>query len=307
MNILHMKYAVEVAKSGSVNKASEALLIAQPNLSRSIKELEADLGITIFDRTTKGMTLTPDGETFIGYAKAILTQIDSIENLYKTGLPIKQRFSVSVPRASYIAEAFISFTQTLSRDSIDILYKETNSARTIKNIQNSEYKLGIIRYASNYERFFKEMLDEKNIAYEPIAEFKYKLIASKKSPLLKDKVVHYEDLKPFIEIIHGDPFVPFLPIAQIRKEELPDDVPRRISVFERSIQFELLSSNPETYMWVSPVPQHMLDTFNLEQFECPDNNKIYRDMLIYDKNYKMTDLDKRFVAAVKFSKSKILN
>ena len=65
MNILHMKYAVEVAKAGSINKASENLLIAQPNLSRSIKELETDLGISIFDRSAKGMVLTPDGEEFI--------------------------------------------------------------------------------------------------------------------------------------------------------------------------------------------------------------------------------------------------
>ena len=80
MNILHMKYAVEVARVGSLNKASETLLIAQPNLSRSIKELEADLGITIFDRTAKGMFLTPDGETFIGYAKDILKQAKTVHD-----------------------------------------------------------------------------------------------------------------------------------------------------------------------------------------------------------------------------------
>ncbi len=68
MNLLHMKYAGEVAKLGSMGKASETLLIATPNLSRSIKELEADLGISIFERTTKGMELTPDGEQFISYA-----------------------------------------------------------------------------------------------------------------------------------------------------------------------------------------------------------------------------------------------
>lgn len=75
MNILHMKYAVEVAKLGSLNKAAETLIIAQPNISRSIKELEADLGITIFNRSSKGMVLTPEGEEFIRYAKSILKQI----------------------------------------------------------------------------------------------------------------------------------------------------------------------------------------------------------------------------------------
>ena len=83
MNILHMKYAVEVARIGSINKASEELYIAQPNLSRSIKELETDLGIQIFDRSPKGMVLTPEGEKFIRYARKVLNQIDEIEKIYK--------------------------------------------------------------------------------------------------------------------------------------------------------------------------------------------------------------------------------
>ena len=74
MNILHMKYAVEVAKLGSLNKAAETLMIATPNISRSIKELEADLGITIFQRSAKGVALTPDGEEFLDYATDILNR-----------------------------------------------------------------------------------------------------------------------------------------------------------------------------------------------------------------------------------------
>ena len=113
MNILHMKYAVEVAKVGSLNKAAESLYVALPNISRSIKELEADLGITVFDRTAKGMVLTPEGEEFISYAKDILKQIDQVENMYKSGQVKKQKFSVSVPRASYISDAFTEFSYCL--------------------------------------------------------------------------------------------------------------------------------------------------------------------------------------------------
>ena len=83
MNIQHMKHAVTVAAQGSLGKASEILLIAVPNISRSIKELEADLGITIFERTPKGMELTPDGEEFIAFAKDILSQIEQVEDFYK--------------------------------------------------------------------------------------------------------------------------------------------------------------------------------------------------------------------------------
>ena len=74
MNILHMKYAVEVARTGSLNLAAETLFIAQPNLSRAIKSLEGELGITIFERTARGMVLTAEGEEFIGYAKQVVEQ-----------------------------------------------------------------------------------------------------------------------------------------------------------------------------------------------------------------------------------------
>ena len=126
MNLLHMKHALEVAKAGSLSKASEVLLIAAPNISRSIKELETDLGISIFDRTQNGMKLTPEGEEFINFAKGILGQIDEVEKFYKTGAPKKQKFSISVPRASYISEAFAEFSRMLTKDSAEIFYKETN-------------------------------------------------------------------------------------------------------------------------------------------------------------------------------------
>ena len=171
MNILHMKYAVEVAQAGSLGKASESLLIAIPNISRSIKELEADLGITIFDRTAKGMYLTPEGEEFISFAKGILGQIDQVEKFYKNGSPKKQKFSISVPRACYISEAFAEFSTSLTKDAAEIFYKETNSQRTINNLLNHDYKLGIIRYAENYDKFFKAMLEEKGLSYEMVTEF----------------------------------------------------------------------------------------------------------------------------------------
>ena len=110
MNVLHLKYAVEVAENGSINKAAEALYMNQPNLSKAIKELENSLGITIFSRTAKGMNVTPEGEEFLRHARKILRQIDEMEALYKGGAAAQQRFSISVPRASYISHAFAQFS-----------------------------------------------------------------------------------------------------------------------------------------------------------------------------------------------------
>ena len=106
MNILHMKYALEVAKCGSINKAAETLLMNQPNLSRAVRELETSLGVEIFSRSAKGMVPTPEGEIFLSYANKILKQVDEVEGIFRKKTVLKKRFSISVPRASYISAAF---------------------------------------------------------------------------------------------------------------------------------------------------------------------------------------------------------
>ena len=304
MNLLHMKYAVEVARLGSMGKASETLLIATPNISRSIKELESDLGISIFERTTKGMELTPDGEEFISFAKRILGQIEQVEDFYKKGTAKKQEFSISVPRACYISEAFAEFSKSLSGDAAEIFYKETNSQRTIKNMLEHDYKLGIIRYAENYDRYFKSMLEEKGFQYELVTEFTYSLLMSVDNPLAQKEDIFFDDLKDYIEIAHADPYVPSMPLSKVVKEELSDNINRRIYIFERASQFDLLSMNPETFMWVSPAPETLLKRYNLVQRKCADNKKVYKDVLIYKNGYKLTNLDRQFITALCESKRK---
>lgn len=306
MNLLHMKHALEVAKAGSLSKASEVLLIAAPNISRSIKELENDLGITIFDRTQNGMKLTPEGEEFINFAKEILKQIDDVENFYKTGAPKKQKFSISVPRACYISEAFANFSKSLSKDAAEVFYKETNSQRVIHNILNHDYKLGIIRYAKNYDKYFKAMLEEKGFQYELVTEFTYSLIMSADSDLAKKQIISFDDLTNHIEIAHADPYVPSMPLSRVIKEELPDNISRRIFIFERASQLDLLSINPETFMWVSLTPQKLLDRYNLVQRKCEDNKKVYKDVLIYRNGYKLSRLDRQFITELCEAKRKYL-
>ena len=304
MNLLHMKYALEVAKSGSIDKAAEVLMVAAPNVSRSIKELETDFGITIFERTQNGTKLTPEGEEFINYAKGVLRQIDEIERFYKTGAPKKQKFSISVPRACYISEAFALFSKSLSKEAAEIFYKETNSQRTIHNMTEHDYKLGIIRYAENYDKYFKSMLEEKGFQYELVTEFTYSLIMSADNPLAKKEVITFDDLTDYIEIAHADPYVPSMPLSKVVKEELPDNIDRRIFIFERASQFDLLSLNPETFMWVSPAPQSLLERYNLVLKKCADNKKVYKDVLIYKNGYKLSKLDRQFITELCESKRK---
>ena len=304
MNILHMKYAYEVAKAGSLGKAAEVLLIAAPNLSRSIKELEAELGITIFDRTSKGMILTPEGEVFMNYAKSILDQINELEKAYKEAAPSKQKFSVSVPRACYISDAFANFSKNLKENTAEVFYQETNSQHTINNILHHDYKLGIIRYAENYDKYFKSMFEEKGFNYELISEFKYCIIVGANSPLAKKDKITAQDLDDLTEISYADNFVPSVAPAQTFKEEITGKAGRRIFLFERASRFELLKQNIETFMWASPAPTDVLERNNLVQKVYSDTMKTYKDVLIYRDDYELTDLDSRFITELCNSRRK---
>ena len=308
MNVLWLKYAVEVAKKGSISSAAKSLYMEQPNLSRAIKELEDTLEVKIFDRTTKGIVVTPQGEEFLHYAESILRQLDDVENMYKNKIEKVQRFSISVPRASYISAAFAEFSAGLDRTKpIEIFYKETNSVRVINNILHADYKLGILRYAENYEKHFSDMLADKELHSEIITDFTYYLIMNQNSPLVQKEIITFADLKEYIEIAHADPYVPSLSLATVKKSELPDDINKRIFVFERASQFELLASNVNMYMWVSPVPEDLLKRYGLVQRKCVDNNRVYRDILIYRDDYKLTELDKKFIASLTKAKQKFLS
>ncbi len=296
MNLLHMKYAVEIAKTNSINKAAETLYVGQSALSRAIKELETNLGVILFERSAKGMFLTPDGEVFVRYAKAVLKQVDDIEKMFGEGAVGKKKFSVSVPRASYIADAFAKFTKRIEKGTeIDVFYKETNSLRTVKNVLQDDYKLGIVRYAESFDKYYKDMMDEKGLDYELITEFRYKLLISSESPLAKAEKVSFADLKEYTEIAHADPYVPSLPMSEVKKEELLSNTAGRIFVFERASQFELLSQNPETFMWVSPVPESLLKRYGLEEKICDENDRVYKDVLIHRRDYTISKLDKIFI------------
>ena len=307
MNLLHMKYAVTIADTNSINKAAEKLYVGQSALSRAIKELEAGLGVTLFERSAKGMTLTADGEVFVRYERTVLKQVDEIENMFNEGAAGKKRFSVCVPRASYIADAFVRFSKLIGeKGEYELFYKETNSMRAVKNILAEDYKLGIVRYAENYDKYYKEMMEEKGLSYKLVTEFSYVLCMSRDCPLAAAENVTYDDLREYTEIAHADPYVPSLPYAEVKKEELPDNSRSRIFVFERASQFELLAKNPETFMWVSPVPQELLDRYGLIQRSCEQNGRVYKDVMIHRRDYTLSELDELFVSELVKAKRRVI-
>ncbi|MFV0412692.1 MAG: LysR family transcriptional regulator [Oscillospiraceae bacterium] len=305
MNTLHFRYAVEVERTRSITQAAEHLFMAQPNLSKAIKELEDTLKITIFERTSKGVVPTPKGVEFLTYAKNILAQLDKMESLYVPENSKKQYFNISIPRGSYITTAFARFVADLDeREEIDVNVQETNSMQIINNIDSGASSLGIIRYQKVYENYFMDYLSEKGLCYDPIWEFEYVALMSKNHPYAEVEKIKHTDLKKFTEIIHGDNTIPYL-LTQKNKKAKETSKVKKIYIYERCSQFELLTTVPSTYMWVSPIPEDLMNRYELVQRKCDLPNSQCKDLLVYPKGYKFTKLDKRFIDKLYTAKNEV--
>ena len=171
--------------------------------------------------------------------------------------------------------------------------------RAISNILQADYRLGIIRYQTTFEQYFQALLLEKGLSSEVLMEFSYVALMGKDHPLAQCDDFRLEELADYIEIAHADPYVPSLPMIDVKRAELSEHVNKRIFVFERASQFELLSNVPNTFMWVSPMPSHLLEKHDLIQKQSSRNTRRYKDVLIYKRGYHFTELDRRFVEAVK--------
>lgn len=299
MNTMHLKYAVEVEKTGSISQAAENFFTGQPNLSKAIKELEDTLGIVIFKRTSKGVKPTEQGREFLGYAKQILVQLEKMESIHISQQEREacQAFKVSIPRGSYISAAFANFVSGLDMDKgIDITIQETNSLQTIANVADHGFNLGIIRYQTLYENYFMDYLKNKSLDSEIIWEFSTLVLMSSKHPLGKCKKIDLDELKRIsVEIIHGDNVVPYLPMAEFKQTSAENCGGKKVFVYERGSQLELLTRVKNSFMWVSPLPQELLVRYGLVQRRCHIKHNVFKDLLVYAPHYKFNATDKLFL------------
>ena len=304
MNLAHLKYAVEVEKTGSITKAADNLFMGQPNLSKAIKELEAQVGIAIFRRTSRGVAPTRRGEEFLAHAKAILAQIEQMEAIYR---PNDQRasFHIVIPRASYLSQAFARFVGTLDlKKEMDLTLKESNAQDAIARVAESESTLGIIRYGVSQELYHGKQLEEKALSTELLLEFAPMVVLSERHPLANKPALSEPDLKEYIELVHGDS-ENTKAMADARRPHAGQREKKSISVYERGSQLDLLAGVSGAYMWASPLPRQTLSRYHLVQKECFGAER-QRDMLIYQKGYRLGQMEQAFLAKVREVQGEII-
>lgn len=293
MNTLLFKYILEVEKCRSISQAAENLFMAQPNLSKAIREVEETLGFAVFRRTPKGVVPTPQGQEFLAVARNIVSELERIESIAGGGDRPRPSLRISIPRASYIADAFARLAQAADPEgALELQVQETSAVQTITAITGGLCSLGVIRYRPEHERYFFDFLADKGLAHDVVWEDDFLLLLSGRHPLAATREVHLASLAPYTEIVHGDESVPYL----TSERPLPPTGSRRfISLCDRANQFELLTQLDSAYMWVSPIPAALLDRCGLVQRRCVDSTSRFRDELIYPKGYAFTAMERAFI------------
>lgn len=307
-NLLQLKYAVEVEKTGSISKAAENLYMNQPNLSKSIRELEDDLGIAIFDRTAKGVMPTEKGREFLGYARSILSMVAEMEALYKPSDEKKTRFDLCAPRASYVSHALTEVILSLGPDAdYSVDYREAGTMRTIRQVANGLNRLGVIRYQTVYETNYLNALTERTLQYEHICEFASVAILDQRHPLAGREQISERELADYTEILYGDSYIPSLPVNQAREIAQTIEAKKTITVYERASQLELISRLPTAYALASPMPKDVLARFGLVQRRVDLPGNVFRDILIYRAGYHMTRLDRLLIDKLRETAGRIVS
>ena len=167
----------------------------------AIRELEEEIGINIFIRSNRGISLTPEGEEFVGYAKQVVTQYELIENKYITGGKIKKRFSVSAQHYAFAVDAFAKMVEEFGMDGYDFAMYETKTYDVIQDVKKFKSEIGIL-YLNDFNRkIITKLLDENELEFHPLLDCGVYAYMWKKHPLAKKKRVTFDELNSYPCII----------------------------------------------------------------------------------------------------------
>ena len=195
--LLQLKYIVKIVECGSMNEASRALYISQPALSSSVKELENELGIEIFTRSSQGIALTVDGAEFLTYARQVLDQASLLEERYKNAKPRKQLCSVSTQHYMFAVEAFVKMINSFRSDEYEFTIRETQTRDIINQVANMRSDIGILYLSEFNKQVIGKLLREKHLEFHPLFRAPLHVFISRDNPLAMKRKLTMEDLKPY--------------------------------------------------------------------------------------------------------------
>ena len=197
MTLQQIFYALTISETGSMNKAAEKLFISQPSLTSAIKELERDVGITIFTRTGKGAVPTKDGEEFLLYARQVFQQYDLLRQKYDKKENIKRKFGVSTQHYSFAVKAFVETVKKFDARNYEFAIREEKTFDIISDVGNSRSEIGIL-FLSNFNRkVIGKFLKEYDLEFHKLINCDAYVYLWKNHPLANEKSIRFEQLSDY--------------------------------------------------------------------------------------------------------------
>lgn len=206
MTLQQLRYTIAVADNVSMSEAAKSLFISQPTLSNAIRDLEKEIGVQLFTRNNKGITVSVDGKRFLAYARQVIEQTQLLEEEYLGLKPKKQRFSISTQHYSFAVNAFISLLQEYGIEEYDFTFRETRTYEIIDDVRNLRSEIGILYLNDFNEKVLTKLFKESHLVFEELLIAKPHVFVCSSHPLAHKKKIGLEELKdyPYLSFEQGD-------------------------------------------------------------------------------------------------------
>lgn len=197
MTLQQLRYVIKIADCNSMNEAAKELFISQPSLSASVKDLENEIGITIYRRTNRGITITPEGEEFLGYARQVAEQYDLLKIKYVEKNNVKKKFSVSTQHYSFAVKAFVETVKQFGMDEYEFAVHETTTYQVIENVRSFKSELGILYLNDFNSQVLTKILKQNNLEFTELFDCKTYVYLWRGNPLAEKKTIILSDLDEY--------------------------------------------------------------------------------------------------------------
>ena len=242
MTLQQLKYAVAVADTHNITEASRRVFVSQPSLTAAIRELEAEMGITIFSRSNKGVSVTNEGDEFLSYARQVLEQATLLEDRFKSDGAASGNtiFSVSCQHYSFAVNAFVDVIRLFGGNEYNFTLRETQTHEIIDDVAHLKSEIGVLYLSNRNENVITKLIKKNNLTFEPLFTAPLHIFISKKNLLAKKKKIKLSDLAtfPYLTYEQGD-FNSFY-YAEEPLTEIDFECSKSIQVRDRATLFNLL-------------------------------------------------------------------
>lgn len=197
MTLQQLRYVITISETGSLNKAAELLYVAQPSLTGAVKELERELGITIFHRSGRGVSLTNEGLEFITYARQVYYQYETLMGKYGKSGKRRKKFGVSAQHYSFAVKSFVETVKQFDAEKYDFAIRETTTKDVIDDVLTSKSEVGIL-YMSDFNRkAIEKILKRNELEFHPLTECDAYVYMWKGHPLADKESVGFDELADY--------------------------------------------------------------------------------------------------------------